>query len=557
VQLVNPAAHLLRSASRRLRWAAFGRWFYRSTLALAGVALVGLLLARMLSALPQHWFTPLTLCVVPTLALLAALIFTRRPEPAVVARTVDHQAGTKELFLTASLIGDAPAEYRELVVAEAERRAGDLRAGRLLPLRWMPGARDIGIALAVLLAGVLWLPSFDPFRMEQKRTAQAKQEKRLEETRQITAMRKEELIDKGKVFDAQVEQALAKLDKTLKDAKPEKREEVAKQLKEESQDFSELWKKAQTQLPREALEKAAQQFGDTEQMQAMKELLQKLKDGDPEALKQAMQKLREKMEQIAKQPEGADKQQQLEQMSKELGKLAQQMKEQLGDKNLSDALSRALEQMDLAKDKDLAKQALDAANESLKLSQEEAQRLGEMFKDMKNVEDAMKALQAAKQLNDKGKLAGQDGKDGQPGEGKSPTDYKALYEKLMAQAGQEGEGGNGDGDGDGDGNGKDGKRGRGRSGKNPGTGNGGNVGEDPSAKTAMKPDKDPAQIGAGKLLMQWKEEGVGDTGNKAVQYQNALRTVKQGVAEAIRSEQVPPGYHSAIQKYFDRLGEKK
>jgi hypothetical protein len=32
--------------------------------------------------------------------------------------------------------------------------------------------------------------------------------------------------------------------------------------------------------------------------------------------------------------------------------------------------------------------------------------------------------------------------------------------------------------------------------------------------------------------------------------------VKQGVAEAIRSEQVPPGYHTTIQKYFDRLGEK-
>src|SRR6185369_10193042 len=286
-------------------------------------------------------------------------------------------------------------------------------------------ARDLAIAFAVLFAAVLWLPSFDPFRMEEKRAVAAKQEKRLEETRQITAIRKEELLDKGKVFDAQVEQALAKLDKTLKDAKPEKREEVAKQLKQESQDFSELWKKAQAQLPREALEKAAQQFGDTEQQQAIKEMIEKLKKGDAEAMKQAMEKLRQQMEQIAKQPEGADKQQQLEQMSKELGKLASQMREQLGDKNLNDALSRALEQMDLAKDKDLAKQALDAANESLKLSQEEAERMGEMFKDMKNVEDALKNLQAAKQLNEKGKL---DGKDAQQAGAKTPEDYKKLYD---------------------------------------------------------------------------------------------------------------------------------
>jgi hypothetical protein len=33
--------------------------------------------------------------------------------------------------------------------------------------------------------------------------------------------------------------------------------------------------------------------------------------------------------------------------------------------------------------------------------------------------------------------------------------------------------------------------------------------------------------------------------------------VKQGVSEAIRNERVPPGYHGAIQKYFDNLPEKK
>jgi len=121
--------------------------------------------------------------------------------------------------------------------------------------------------------------------------------------------------------------------------------------------------------------------------------------------------------------------------------------------------------------------------------------------------------------------------------------------------GGDGQGGQGGQNGNGQGNGQNGN-GNGRSGNNPGIGNGGNVGEDPSAKTAMKQEKDNGQVGAGKLLMQWKEEGVGDTGEKAVQYQQAVRAVKQGVAEAIRSEQVPPGYHAAIQKYFDRLEEK-
>jgi uncharacterized protein CbrC (UPF0167 family) len=57
--------------------------------------------------------------------------------------------------------------------------------------------------------------------------------------------------------------------------------------------------------------------------------------------------------------------------------------------------------------------------------------------------------------------------------------------------------------------------------------------------------------------MEWKEEGVGETGRKAGDYTDAVRAVKQGVAEAIRNERIPPGYHGAIQKYFDNLPEKK
>jgi hypothetical protein len=57
--------------------------------------------------------------------------------------------------------------------------------------------------------------------------------------------------------------------------------------------------------------------------------------------------------------------------------------------------------------------------------------------------------------------------------------------------------------------------------------------------------------------MEWKEEGAGEIGGKAGDDNDAVRTVKEGVAEAIRNERVPPGYHGAIQKYFDKLPEKK
>jgi O-acetyl-ADP-ribose deacetylase (regulator of RNase III) len=527
--------------------ATFGRRMQLAALILSALALVATLCARLLSLLPNAWFTLLMPGIVIALAVVFALLFPRRPAPANVARAVDERAQSKELFLTATLIGQASGEYRGIVLTQAEERASQLDAARLFPLRWRSGARNVALALAALTAGVLWLPKCDPFKMDEQRNELAKQEARLAETRKITAIRREELKEKGGALTEQVDQALAKLDRTFKEAKPQERELNAKKLNEEAQDFSELWKKVAAQVPKDALEKAAQHFGDSQQRQAMKELLDKLRKGDAEGLKQAMEKLRQQMQEIAKQPDGAEKKQRLEKLAKELGQMANQMREQLGDKALNEALARAAEQLGMAKDKGLSKDALDAANQSLSLSQDELKRLAEMFKDAQNLEDALKNLAAAKQLNDQGKL---DGKDAQFAGANSQQDYQKLYDEAMRRLAETGE----DGDGDGKGNGKGG---RGKSGPNPGIGQGGTVGEDDSTASNFKKEKDKVQLSAGRLLMEWKEEGVGDTGKKAGDYNNAVRAVRQGVAEAIRNEQVPPGYHGAIQKYFDNLPEKK
>jgi hypothetical protein len=61
----------------------------------------------------------------------------------------------------------------------------------------------------------------------------------------------------------------------------------------------------------------------------------------------------------------------------------------------------------------------------------------------------------------------------------------------------------------------------------------------------------------GKMLLEWKTKEVGETWERAAQFRDAVRGVKQGVSEALQAEQVPPGYHDAIKKYFDTLPEKK
>ena len=545
---VNSSAttRLLRATAMRIQVASFGRRLHIAALILSAVALIALLCARLLGVLPNAWFTPFTLCAIPIIAPTLAALAVRKPAPAHIARRVDERAGSKELFLTASLIEEAPGEYGGIVITQAAERAAQLDAARLFPMKWQPGARNVALAFATLFAGALWLPRLDPFKMDEKRKEITKQDARLAETKKLTAIRKEELKEKGGALTGQVDQALAKLDKTLKEMKPQARELNAKKLNEEAQDFSELWKNVAAQMPKDTLEKAAQQFGDSQQRQAMKELLDKLKKGDAEGLKQAMEKLRQQAEQIAKQPDGADKKQDLEKLAKELGQMANQLREQLGDKALNEALARAAEQLGIAKKGGSSKDALDAANESLKLGEDELKQLAEMFKDAQNLEDALKNLAAAKQLNDLGKL---DGKDAQDAGAQSQQDYQKLYDEAMRRLAEAG-------DGEGNGNG-DGKDGRGKAGKNPGTGQGGTVGEDDGTKSDFKKEKEKAQLGAGKLLMEWKEEGVGDTGSKAGDYNAAVQAVKQGVSEAIRNERVPPGYHGAIQKYFDNLPEKK
>jgi hypothetical protein len=525
---------LLRAAQLRLRVAAVGRAFRAGLLNTGALLLAGLLAARLLGVLPNTWFTPLSFGLIAGVALVAALLLHRRTSMTEVARTVDARAGSKELFLTAAFIEKTPGAYREVVAEQAEARAGKVSAARLLPFHWAPGLRDAAIVAALVAAAYLWLPQLDPFKMDARRQTVTKQQERLEETRKITAVRKQELEAKSSILTEQVDLALAKLDQTLKQAKPQERELNAKKLNEEAQDFSELWKKLANELPKSAseqMEKAAQNFGDAKNQQELKELIKQLKQGDPKGLQQALEKMREDLKAIAEQPPGPEQKKQMEKLARELAKMTDKLREQLGEKGVDEALKRALEQMDAAKMQDLAKQAAEAAGDSLQLSKEELERVAEMFKDMKNVEDAMKNLQAAKQLNEKGGL---DGKDAKDAGAESQGDYEKLYQKLLAERGggqQIGRGG----------------------GQNPQVGAGGTVGEDKTAKTNTKEEKAKTKTTAGALLMQWKDEGVGDIGQRTADYEAAVRAVKEGVAEAIRNEQVPPGYHSAIQKYFDRL----
>ena len=211
---------------------------------------------------------------------------------------------------------------------------------------------------------------------------------------------------------------------------------------------------------------------------------------------------------------------------KEMEKFAS---EQANSKTLAAALQRARKQMEML-DGELSEEARKTLEQSLELSKLELEELAQSARDLKQLEQALKTLQLAKQLNQGEKL------DGEMCEGCSTlADYEELYREMMAQNGM-GEGGEGNGEGTG-----------GR-----GMGRGGKVEEDDSVDTGFKAERSKSQIVAGKVLLSLKTKGLSDSGDVKKQFE-AVRRIKQGVSEAIEAEQVPPGYHNGIKSYFDKI----
>jgi hypothetical protein len=91
----------------------------------------------------------------------------------------------------------------------------------------------------------------------------------------------------------------------------------------------------------------------------------------------------------------------------------------------------------------------------------------------------------------------------------------------------------------------------------PGVGEGGVAPEKDSVKTDFTPERSKSALHAGKILLQWKTQEVSDPGKARELYRRQVDAVKQGVSEAILQERVPPGYHDAIKRYFDTLGESR
>ena len=487
---------------------------------------LALLLSRVFGFL-SAWFTPITLAILPAATLLLAWISYRRARETDAARVADTHMGTHDLFLTASLIGHSLGSYQELVLKEADQKVSGAVPAKIVPFRWQRDTLRLTAALALLVLGVCFLPQFDPFGMHQRQKQLAEQREHIKDINKATEARATLLEQKssGEQSDL-VKQALANLENTFKDAKPNDKAGTLARLNEQQKNLGQLWKQTSEEKLKNGLNAPppSQSFGvaDPSKAERMKEDLQK---GDVSSAKKELDELQQKAQELAETKDPVAREKLRQEIMDRLQSLKDTLDQQMNSQALDSDLQRAMEQLAMSNLPNLSSDAMKGMGDSLKLSKEELDQLAKAMADMKNIEDALKALQMAKALHNMQPL---DGKDfmGMGDLAAYEAYCEGKYKSLC----------------DGSGNGL-----------GPGQGYGTRPHGDENSKTDFHPEKSDSILQPGKMLMEWKTREVSEAGPAREEYLRAVQEVRQQASEAVVQEQIPPGYQTAIKKYFDTL----
>ncbi len=534
------SANLLQQVTRRLYLARFGRRTFIGLIACGALYLTVLVIGRLTGTLPP-WFEtsiegviplPWSLLSVPLGALLVGLACSRWPTPADAAREVDRRYGTKDLYLTLTMLEASAGEYKPLVARDAENRAAKLKAAEVVTLDSPSLQRRIAfsaVTVATLLLSVFYIPTLDPFGQQAAAKERENAAKQIAETRKVNEQRKAALAQKN--LDNQnsedVEQAIEKLKADFQKMKAPERKANTERLAVNQKSLGDKWRKLNAGELKDLLHNSDldQRFGGKEASE-MRKWQRELQQGSAESLDQELEELKEDLQQLAKTDDPIKRTEKLKQIEKRLRELSEFASDKAGSKELSAALQRALDQMPALKSGEsqkLAEDAMKALQESLELSQAEAQDLAQQARDLKSLEEAMELISMAKQLN------GQELLDAEATEGcQSLEDYAELYAQMMEGM----EGGELGGEG---------------------MGEGGVAPEDDSVETDFVTEKSKSAVQKGKVLLSMKTKGLSDSGEAVQQYRGLVTDIKQTVDEAIEKEDIPPGYIDGIKKYFSTI----
>lgn len=524
------ALALLRSVRRRLTAVALLRraaGFGLVVVALYGLAFVA---ARGLGLFPE-WDHRLALAL-PCIVLGLAWSTTPRVTDARAAHAVDAALHADDLFLARTSLRDDAGAFASLVIRRAEERAARASAASIVP---MPSLRPIGslaagCAAVALLVAVL--PAGDPFGSAAGREHRQQQEVRLAELERATEERLEALAAAAleEPTSPEVAKALEELQRAFGEMKPEAQEQNRAALEQQREALGREWRAAREQSIGDAAGSVPMQsFGDAEKRRRWQT---SLASGSTNELDRELRALADELDAAGAADDPAERRRHLENAQRNLRELAQFAQQKVGSPEFAQALARALEQLQQidrggggASEPGSAER--EALLKSLKLAGLELDVLEQRLNDMKSLEEALSACEAALAANAKEGLDATECKGCQ-----SLSDYESFYRRI-ASSGEPGPGQSG-----------------------AGHGKGVAAAEDDSQKTDFQPEKSPSELTAGKLLLEIGSRGAGDLGERRAEFAAQVEVLRQRASEAIQQEEVPPGYHGAIRRYFDSLQQR-
>jgi len=554
---------LLAKVASRQRLTLHGRWMQRICRVLAGVVAL-LLMTGWLFNLAAPSVARMVIVLLPPAAMLASCAMVRRVEPTQAARLIDRHLATKDLFLTAAVLKPTAGGYQPLVAARASKIAGSVAPAKVVPLDWAVPTCRTGVILLVLLAAT-FLPTLDLAGHGTRDELVDLHRRQLAEQKKKAAQRTAALqaIALADPNAADVRNTLTKLADAFKRMRPEMPKINREQLQVQQEELDAKWKRANKQLPpRQGTTYLNLPFGGASQF--FKDAWKTgMATGRPDDLIKAMQNLRDRARKMARETDPARRNVMRTEIQQRLQALADLAASERSTPGLEDGLKQAVQQMELSALDGLAPEAMEAFDQSMVLSQLELQAMAQALRDIAALEEAMDALQAARQLNQIKPLNGAAYPECQ-----TMSEFATRYQLLMQK-----EAGkpvacsicNGAGKQPGDDATCKGCQGRGELvGIVPGQGNGPGIAttergqgkftpEDDTLKTGFKTQRSPSHLRAGEILMSWKIQKRWSDGKVEFDYANALQDLKQGYSEAILQERIPPEHRASIRRYFDTL----
>jgi len=521
---------LLNNISFKIRINSFIKSLYTYTFTLYVIYFLIILTSRLSALIPNFFYsTQINLITLLTLLLISfplALITHKKPHISKSAKLVDKHHNSKDLFLTNTTIDDSFGEYQNIVRKHAEHEAKKVDPDKIIQIQYITQIRNLILISIIILLISLFLPQLDPFGKEKERKCTKQDEEVLKKINKSTLEKIKRIKKNGN--DKNSAEIKKLLENTKKGFNTLKKSEIInnnKKIKAMQQELNSAWRKKNDAKLRDKIETniAKQSFGvkNKEEENWKKELA----ENKFTALKKSAKALQKLAREISEMKDGKDKEEKKRQFRKKMKSLSRFFSSQLGSKSAQNAIKQALSQMNMKQTAKNRKAIQDALNNSMELMNRELNRLDQISQDIKDLEMAMEAAQLAKQLNQLNQLKNTNRENLEEME-----DYAEFYKKMMSQC-QECKNGC-----------KKGIRGGGIF-----------PGENKDAKMGVKKELSKSKLQPGKILMKWNVKSLGKRGDIKEEYSNSVKKIKQGVSEAILKEQVPPGYHKSIKKYFNSL----